>query len=204
VPIYRDHIVPRLVGFVCGSSSLGGIRARTTAGLDGQLLEIGFGSGTNVPHYPAAVTRVLAVEPSATAWKMAAARIGAASMPIEQIGLDGQSIPLEDASCDTALCTFSLCTIPDPGAALAEVRRVLRPGGRFHILEHGLAPDARVAAFQRWFDPIERRIADGCHLSRDPLALLQSGGFTLDDVEQKYGAGPKAWFYLTRASAVRS
>ena len=204
MPFYRDHIVPRLVGFACGSSSLAGIRARTAAGLDGQLLEIGFGSGTNVPHYPAEVTRVLAVEPSATAWKMAAARISAAPMPIEQVGLDGQSIPLEDASCDTALCTFSLCTIPDPEAALAEVRRVLRPGGRFHILEHGLAPDARVAAFQRRFDPIERRIADGCHLSRDPLALLQSGGFTLDDVEQKYGAGPKAWFYLTRASAVRS
>jgi len=192
-----------MVGLACGSSSLAAIRARTAAGLHGQLLEIGFGSGTNVPHYPVEVTRVLAVEPSATAWRMAGSRIGAASMPIEQIGLDGQSIPLDDASCDAALCTFSLCTIPDPEAALAEVRRILRPGGRLHILEHGLAPDARVAAFQHWFEPMERRIADGCHLTRDPLALLRSAGFSPEEIEQKYGAGPKPWLYLTRASAVR-
>jgi SAM-dependent methyltransferase len=149
------------------------------------------------------VQRVLAVEPSATAWRMAARRIAAADMPVEQVGLDGQSIPLDDASCDGALCTFSLCTIPDPVAALAEVRRVLRPGGRFHLLEHGLSPDARVARFQHRIDPFQRRVADGCHLTRDPIALVRQAGFDLEEVDQKYGAGPKAWAYLTRAATVR-
>src|SRR5271166_3836344 len=123
MPFYRDQVVPRLVALTCGASALSGLRARTTAGLSGQVVEIGFGSGFNVPHYPAGVDRVLAVEPSATAFRLAGKRIGASPVPVEQVGLDGQSLPLEDASCDAALCTFSLCTIDDPEAALAEVRR---------------------------------------------------------------------------------
>jgi len=157
-----------------------------------------------VPHYPASVDRVLAVEPSATAWRMAATRVGASPVPVEQVGLDGQALPIEDASCDGALCTFALCTIPDAEAALAEVRRVLRPGGRFHLLEHGLAPDARVASFQRRVEPLQRRVADGCHLTRDPVALVTAAGFRVEDVDQKYGAGPRAWAYLTRAATVRA
>jgi SAM-dependent methyltransferase len=203
VPFYREQVVPRLVALTCGASALSELRVRTAAGLSGRIVEIGFGSGFNVPHYPGAVQGVMAVEPSATAWRMASRRIGATSVPVEQIGLDGQSIPLDDASCDGALCTFALCTIPDPGKALAEVRRVLRPGGRFHLLEHGLAPDARVAAFQRRVEPLQRRIADGCHLTRDPVALVREAGFRIEDLDQSYGAGPKPWAYLTRAATVR-
>lgn len=202
MPFYREQVVPRLVALTCGASALSGLRARTAAGLSGRVVEVGFGSGYNLAHYPSGVQRVLAVEPSATAWRMAARRIAAADMPVEQVGLDGQSIPLDDASCDGALCTFSLCTIPDPMAALAEVRRVLRPGGRFHLLEHGLSPDARVARFQHRIDPFQRRVADGCHLTRDPIALVRQAGFDLEEVDQKYGAGPKAWAYLTRAATV--
>ena len=181
-----------------------GIRVQTAAGLTGRVVEIGFGSGFNVPLYPSGVTRVLAVEPSATAWRMASKRISSAGIPVEQVGLDGQSIPLDDASCDGALCTFSLCTIPDPAAALAEGRRVLRPGGRFHFLEHALAPDPGVASFQRRVEPLQKRLADGCHLTRDPVALVRDAGFSIEEIDQKYGAGPKPWAYLTRASAVRS
>ena len=144
------------------------------------------------------------MEPSATAFRMAARRIGASAVPVEQVGLDGRALPLDDASCDAALCTFALCTIPDVEEALAEVRRVLRPGGRFHFLEHGLAPDARVAAFQRRVEPLQRRIADGCHLTRDPVALVRDAGFEVEEVDQRYGAGPKAWAYLTRAVVVRT
>ena len=169
----------------------GTARPARRPGSSGRVVEIGFGSGFNVPHYPAGVDRVLAVEPSATAWRMAARRVAASPVPVEQVGLDGQSLPLDDASCDGAICTFALCTIPDPGAALAEVRRVLRPGGRFHLLEHGLAPDARVAAFQHRVEPLQRRIADGCHLTRDPVALVTGAGFAVEDLEQKYGAGPE-------------
>jgi SAM-dependent methyltransferase len=204
MPFYRDQVVPRLVALTCGSSQLSGLRAQTAAGLSGRVVEIGFGSGYNVPHYPGTVDRVLAVEPSATAWRMARHRVGASPVPVEQVGLDGQSIPLDDASCDGALCTFALCTIPDVEAALGEVRRVLRPGGRFHLLEHGLAPDARVAAFQHRVEPLQRRIADGCHLTRDPVALARGAGFTVEELDQKYGAGPKAWAYLTRAATVRA
>ena len=204
MPFYREQVVPRLVALTCGASGLSDLRAQTTAGLSGSVVEIGFGSGFNVPHYPAAVERVSAVEPSATAFRMAGKRIGASAVPIEQVGLDGQSLPLGDASCDGALCTFTLCTVPDPVAVLAEVRRVLKSGGRFHFLEHGLAPDPKVVAFQHRVEPLQRRLADGCHLTRDPIALVRSAGFDVEDVDQNYGRGPKAWTYLTRATAVRT
>jgi SAM-dependent methyltransferase len=204
VPFYTEQVVPRLVALTCGASGLSGLRARTAAGLSGRVVEIGFGSGFNVPHYPSDVSRVLAVEPSTTAWRMASRRVAASPVPVEQAGMDGQSLALEDASCDGAICTFTLCTIPDPETTLAEVRRVLRPGGSFHLLEHGVAPDQRVAAFQRRVEPLQRRIADGCHLTRDPLALVADAGFTVDEVEQRYGAGPRAWAYLTRATTVRA
>jgi len=204
VPFYREQVVPRLVALTCGAPALSGLRARTAAGLSGQVVEIGFGSGFNMPHYVDGVDRVLAVEPSATAFRMAGRRIDASPIPVEQVGLDGQALPLDDASCDGALCTFALCTIADPEAALAEVRRVLRPGGRLHLLEHGLAPDPKVVTFQHRVEPLQRRFADGCRLTRDPVALVRSAGFDIEECEQKYGAGPKAWAYLTRASAVRA
>ena len=177
---YRDHIVPRLVELSCGAKGIDRWRVSAMDGLAGRVIEIGFGSGLNVPHYPEAVTEVLAVEPAATARKIAEARIGASRIPIVHVGLDGQAVALPDASCEAALCTFSLCTIPDPSRALDEVARILVPGGRLHLLEHGRAPDPRVASWQRRIDPIERRIADGCHLTR----------------------GPKPWSYFTVAVAV--
>lgn len=201
---YREQIVPRLVALACGTKAFRGLREVTAAGLSGRVVEIGFGSGFNVPLYPEGVERVLAVEPSATAFRLAAGRVAAAPFPVEQVGLDGRDLPLEDASCDAALCTFALCTIPEPEVALAEVRRVLRPGGRFHLLEHGLAPDDRVVAFQRRAEPFQRRLADGCHLTRDPLVLVREAGFEVVDLAQFYGRGPKPWAYLTRVAAVRA
>lgn len=203
MPFYRDQIVPRLVALTCGSARMAPLRARTAAGLSGQVAEIGFGSGFNVPHYPDGVERVQAVEPSSTAFRLASARIAASAVPVVQVGLDGQSLPIGDATCDGVLCTFTLCTIPDPEAALAEVHRVLKPGGRLHLLEHGLAPDPKVVAFQHRVEPLQRRLADGCHLTRDPVALVGGAGFDVDEVEQFYGKGPRAWTYLTRATAVR-
>ena len=134
---WERTLVPRLVELTCGASALDGFRQATTEGLTGRVLEIGFGSGTNVPHYPKTVTEVLAVEPSEVATRIAEARIAASAVPITHVGLDGGAIDLDDASCDRVLLTFTLCTLPDPHAALREVRRVLVPGGQLHLLEHG-------------------------------------------------------------------
>ena len=199
--LYRDHVVPRLVELTCGAKGIERFRRSAMEGLSGRVLEIGFGSGLNVPHYPDGVTEVLAVEPAATARRIAEARISASEVPVLHVGLDGQSVELPDASCDAALCTFSLCTIPDPAAALGEVARILVAGGRLHLLEHGVAPDPGVARWQRRIDPIERRIADGCHLSRDPVGLLESAGFRVERLEQRYVSGPKPWSYFTIAVA---
>jgi len=201
--LYREHILPVLVDRACGTAGLKKWRGELSSGLSGRVLEIGFGSGLNVEHYPSTVEKVLAVEPSAKGFRIAQRRIDSSPVPVELVGLDGQSIPLPDGSCDDALCTFALCTIPDVDAALAEVLRVLRPGGRFHFLEHGLAPDAGVAAWQRRLEPLQRRVADGCHLTRDPVAMVRGAGFTLDDVDQRYGVGPKPWSWFTRGVAVK-
>jgi ubiquinone/menaquinone biosynthesis C-methylase UbiE len=182
---------------MCGVSEFDPWRARTTEGLTGRVVEIGFGSGLNVPHYPSDVDLVLAVEPASLARRIAEKRVAASQVPVEHVGLDGQHLPLEDDSCDAALCTFTLCTVPDPELALSEVRRVLRPGGEFHFLEHGLSPDPGVARWQHRLEPLQKRIADGCHLTRDAIALVQAAGFEMTRREQRYASGPKPWSYMT-------
>jgi ubiquinone/menaquinone biosynthesis C-methylase UbiE len=197
VGFYREQILPRLVDRACGTAALRRWRAEVTGGLAGQVVEIGFGSGLNVEHYPPEVNTVLAVEPAALARRLAARRIAAGGPPVEHIGLDGQEIPLDDASCDAALSTFTLCTVPDPSKVLSELRRVLRRGARFHFLEHGLSPDASVARWQHRLDPWQRRLADGCHLTRDAAALVGDAGFVLERVDQRYAKGPKPWSWFT-------
>jgi SAM-dependent methyltransferase len=201
VSFYESSVLPRLVDVACGSKGYLRWREKTAAGLTGTVLELGFGSGVNLPVLPANVVEVLAVEPSATAMRIAERRISASGVRVAHVGLNGQRIELEDASCDSALCTFTLCTIPDATSALLEVRRVLRPGGRLHVLEHGLAPDGSVVAWQRRLEPLQRRLFGGCHLTRDPLALLIDAGFEPGATTQRYGTGPKPWTYLTRTVA---
>ena len=178
-------------------------RAEVTSGLVGQVVEIGFGSGLNVQHYPREVERVLAVEPAALARRLAAKRIASGTTPIEHVGLDGQAIPLDDSSCDSALSTFTLCTVPDPSKVLAEILRILRPGGRFHFLEHGISPEPDVAKWQHRLDPWQRRLADGCHLTRDAIALAGEAGFSIERNEQRYAKGPKPWSWFTLGVAAK-
>ena len=140
--LYSEHVLPRMINLGCGGKKVAPLRRRVCAGLAGEVLEIGFGSGHNVSFYPAAVTGIDAVEPSDVGWKLAGKRLEEAKVPVRRSGLDGQSLPFADASHDAALSTWTLCTIPDVGAALREVRRVLKPGGTLHFVEHGLAPDA--------------------------------------------------------------
>lgn len=164
-------------------------------------MEPGFGSGHNLAHYPSEVTKVFAVDPATLGQKLGAERLAVSSIEVEFVGLDGQSLPLDDNSCDGAALTFTLCTIPDPMAALAELRRVLKPGGAVHFLEHGLAPSPSMQKWQHRIDPVQKRLFDGCHVSRDHRALLRAAGFEIERIEQSYGKGPKPWsfFYLGRA-----
>jgi ubiquinone/menaquinone biosynthesis C-methylase UbiE len=201
VSFYESAVLPRLVDVACGSKGYLRWREKTAAGLTGSVVELGFGSGANLGVLPADVTQVLAVEPSATALRIAERRIRATGVEVVHVGLDGERIELDDASCDSALCTFTLCTIPDATAALREVRRMLRPGGRLHVLEHGLAPDASVVAWQRRLEPLQGALFGGCHLTRDPLALLIDAGFEPGATTQRYGKGPRPWTYLTRTIA---
>ncbi len=137
---YERRVLPRVLNVACGTKVVEPLRRRVCDGLAGEVVEIGFGSGLNIPFYPGAVTRVAAVEPSDLGWQLAGQRLKAASLPVQRSGLDGRSLPFEDDSYDAALFTWTLCTIPDAAAALCEVRRVLKPGGTLHFVEHGLAP----------------------------------------------------------------
>jgi ubiquinone/menaquinone biosynthesis C-methylase UbiE len=203
VGFYREHVLPRLVDRTCGTRELRRWREQATAGLAGTVVEIGFGSGLNMPVYPPEVDLVYAVEPAETARRLAEERIAASHVRVEHIALRGESIPLGDGSCDGALSTFTLCTIPAVEEALAEVRRVLRPGGRFHFLEHGLSPDPSVATWQRRLEPVQKRLADGCHLTRDASELVRAAGFEIERVESRYAKGPKPWNWLTEGAAIK-
>ena len=186
---YGTAVLPRLVNATGSARALDPLRRRVCAGLAGDVIEIGFGSGLNVPFYPAAVTRVAAVEPSDLGWRLASERLRAAAVPVQRAGLDGQSLPFADGSYDAALSTWTLCSIPDAAAALAELRRVLRPGGALHFLEHGLAPDESVRRWQHRLEPLQRRLAGGCHLTRQIAGLVTAAGFTITELGVFYQEG---------------
>ncbi|WP_249644891.1 methyltransferase domain-containing protein [Nocardia sputi] len=185
--VYAEHVLPRIVNVACGMRVNDPLRERVCAGLHGRVVELGFGSGRNVPFYPAAVAAVSAVEPADLGWRLAGERVAAATVPIERAGLDGQALPFADSTFDCALSTWTMCTIPDIAAALAEVRRVLVPGGTLHFVEHGLAPDDKVRVWQNRLNPVQKRLFGGCHLNRNIRALVTTAGFEIREAESFYG-----------------
>jgi ubiquinone/menaquinone biosynthesis C-methylase UbiE len=179
-------------------------RAKVCQGLHGRVLEIGFGTGLNLHHYPAEVTEILVVEPSESAMRLAQPRDAAASAPVERIGRDGARLALPDGSVDCVLSTYTLCTIPAVDAALREVHRVLKPDGVLHFLEHGRAPTESVRRWQRRLHPVHSRIAGGCHLDRPIDNLITHAGLMISELETGYGDGPRPFSYLYRGLALRA
>ena len=179
---YENKLLPRLIDMTLGRP-FEKTRARVAGGLSGTVLEVGFGSGRNIPHYPSIVTEVLAVEPATGARAIAAKRIASGTVPVTFVGLDGKDLPLPGSCVDHALITWTLCTIPDVERALREIHRVLRPGGQLHFVEHGRAANARTARWQDRLTPAWRKVAGGCHLNRPIPELVAGSGFALDQLE---------------------
>ena len=200
---YAEHVLPRAMDVVMRAGEYTVIRARVAAGLSGEVLEVGFGSGLNVAHYPPAVTRVFAVDPATVGRKLAAPRVAARSLPVEYIGLDGQSLPLPADSVDHALTTWTLCSIPDVQLALREINRVLRPDGTLHFIEHGRSPDANVARWQDRLTPIQRRVAGGCHVNRPIDKLIAGSGLHVTRMDTYYLSGPKPFGYSYEGVATK-
>lgn len=203
VSFWRHQILPRLIDQAMRGEAIGAWRRRCLEGVAGVVVEPGFGSGLNLPHLPPEVTKVYAVDPAVLGQKLAADRLAATTVEVEFIGLDGQHLPLGDAVCDGGILTYTLCSIPDPHRALAELRRVIKPGGTLHFVEHGEAPDEKVRRWQRRAAPIQYRVADGCHLDRPIVDLIGSAGFEIEWTEARYHGRPKFGTYFTAGVARR-
>ena len=188
--LYDRYVLPRLIDLTCGLRPAMRQRAKVIPRARGRVLELGFGSGLNLPFYDAArVTRVHGLDPSRELWALAAQRRAEVAIDVEFLEASAEAVPLPDASIDTIVLTYTLCTLPDVAAALAEARRVLRQGGELIFCEHGAAPDPGVRRWQDRLDPLWRRVAGGCHLNRDAPALLETAGFRLRSLESMYLPG---------------
>ena len=200
---YSDQVVPRITNVLMDSKEFEPIRARVAQELAGEVLEIGFGSGLNVAHYPRGVHRVQAVDPAALGRKLAARRLADSPVPVEFVGTDGQQLPVDTDSVDHVLATWTLCTIPEPDRALAEIHRVLCTGGQFHFVDHGRSPEPRVARWQDRLTPIQRRVAGGCHLGRPVRDLIEAAGFEISTMANYYVSGPKPFGYTYEGVAIK-
>lgn len=185
--LYERYILPKLLCCACGAPAFRKQRSRIVPHARGQVLELGVGGGLNLAFYdPATVTGVTGVDPSAELRAMAEAAPRPEGLAVEIVAGEGERLPFADGRFDTVLCTFTLCSVRSPAAVLSEARRVLRPGGRFLFCEHGLSPDTGTARWQRRIEPLWKRLAGGCHLTRPVSAAVQAAGFRLDDNHRFY------------------
>ena len=201
---YAERVFPRIMNRVMDTKQTRRIRSRVCAGLSGDVVEIGFGTGLNLPHMPSTVAVLRAVDPLQRGRTLASARLASSPVAVEFVGLDGQLLPLDDDSVDAALSTWTLCSIADPVAAVREIGRVLRPGGVFHFVEHGCSPDPRVLKWQRRLNPVQRRVGCGCNLDRDIPSIVEDAGLKIGRLDTYYTTGepkPFGWTFEGTATA---
>ncbi|MBW7852163.1 MAG: class I SAM-dependent methyltransferase [Rhodospirillales bacterium] len=200
--IYQDWVLPRLIALTMRQKQFGEMRARLVPAAEGRVLEVGMGSGLNLPFYGPGTTEIFGLEPSPALLRMAGERARRLARPVRLLPASAEDIPLDAASIDTVVTTWTLCSIPDAARALGEMRRVLRPGGRLLFIEHGRAPDAAVRAWQDRLTPLWRRCAGNCHLNRPIDRLIEGAGFRLDHLETGYRTrGPRLVSFLYEGSA---
>jgi SAM-dependent methyltransferase len=193
---YDRHILPHALDLACGMPMISRQRQRVVPLATGRVLEVGIGTGLNMPHYDKTrVTKITGLDPGLSMHPRARERIAEAGLEVELVGLSAEKIPLPDASFDTVLVTYTLCTIPDILSALKEMRRVLAPGGQLLYCEHGRAPDVSVQRWQDRLQPLWGKVAGGCHLGRDIPALLRAAGFVLPDLQSAYLPGPRPFTF---------
>ncbi len=194
--IYAQHILPACLDMACGTKPIRKQREKIVPLATGVVLEIGIGSGQNLPFYdPEKVTKIIGVDPDEHVWKRSKARREVCTIEIERIGLSGEDIPLDDNLADSVVVTYSLCTIPDPVKALSEMKRILKPGGLIYFSEHGQAPDTSIRNWQRRIDPVWKRLAGGCHSGRNIPELFLEAGLQFKSLEQMYVPGPRVLSY---------
>jgi ubiquinone/menaquinone biosynthesis C-methylase UbiE len=202
---YGNWLLPRFLNVAMGMKFVTDERKKCLAGVTGTVLEVGFGSGHNLPFYPATVQKLVAVDPSTTAAKLARKRIAEARFPVQYLPLEGEHLDAPDASFDSVVCTFTLCTIPDPATALRQMLRVLKPGGRLFVVEHGRSADPKVSRWQDRMNGVQKALFGGCHLNRDIEQLVHEAGFSFEQVDKYYLKGQaKMSGFMTRGIARRA
>lgn len=198
---YRDRVLPHLIDFAMRSRELKPYRERVVARAEGRVLEIGIGSGLNLPFYGSRVDEVIGLEPAAPLLAMAQSAAGRGRRPVTFIAGSAESIPMSDASVDTIVTTWTLCSIADAIGALKEMRRVLKASGQLLFVEHGLAPERDVQKWQNRLTPLWKKIGGGCHLNRPISTLIERGGFGITQLDTGYTKGPKPMTYLFEGRA---
>ena len=200
---YSNLVVPYCIDLAMSGSNLSQYRQELLKSVSGEVLELGFGTGLNLAHYPKSVKKITTVDPNPGMQKLARSRIEQSLITIDYKILNGESLPMEDASFDSVVCTWTLCSIPLVEQAIAEVHRLLRPGGRFYFIEHGLSQESKVGVWQNRLTPIQKVIADGCHLNRQ-INLLVKKQFPNVNIEQFYAPKlPKVMGYMYRGIATK-